>query len=120
MGYCSDITIAIHKNIVAMDLISPIIPKALKDEKHTDYENGRYWLIEQWKWYDNYPEIQEIEAFFKKLDSMEAIETDSAFNIEVYGALRVGEHEDDIQTWGAPHDYEIYLNRSIDSPVAYL
>lgn len=126
MGYRSSICIAIHKSIVVQDLIAPIIPDCLKDEPWHDINNARYWKLDDWKWYDNYPDVQAIGAFFEALDEIEEIKSnyDTELNPElatitmsVYGALRIGEEDGDNQEWGTPYDYDIYINRSIDSPV---
>ena len=42
MGYRSDIAIAVHKSIIARDLIDPIIPEVLKKEPFQDIGEARY------------------------------------------------------------------------------
>ena len=119
MGYRSDVVIAVHKSVLASDLVNPIIPKCLKEQPHHDTKDARYWVIEGWKWYDSYPEILEIEEFFKHLDEEFARIPDSdspGYTNGVYGAIRIGEEFGDSDTWGDPSDYEIYVNQSIDYP----
>lgn len=118
MGYRSNIAIAIHKNIVAEDLINPIIPEALKKEQHLDYGESRYWFLSGWKWYEGYQEVAAIEAFFNYMDEIvDPIKTEgTSFTYSPYGALRIGEDRDDVQVWGDPDEYDIFLDRSINTP----
>lgn len=117
MGYRSDIAIAVHKKIIALDLINPIIPEVLKKEPYKDNMYTRYWFLSGWKFYDSYPEVRAIQEFFDALDEMEQIELPNAtYTFAPYGALRIGEDDDDVQIWGDPNEYQIYLNRSISSP----
>ena len=106
MGYRSDLVIAITKEMLAQDLIEPFIPNVIKELSTSSTQNAIYYFIEGWKWYESYPEVQEIESWF---DTM--LDKD-------FGAMRIGENDDDIQTWGNPYDFEIYLSRSISAPVS--
>lgn len=106
MGYRSNLIIAVKKEILAQDLIDPLIPAVLKNQEHNDHNGVRYWVIEQWKWYGSYPEIQQIEAFFEKLP------------VEQFGAVRIGEELNDVQTWGDPWEMGIEVLQSISCPVA--
>jgi hypothetical protein len=105
MGYQSDIVIAIRKSIVAEDLISPCIPAVIKELNSASTDEAVYYFIEGWKWYTSYPEVQEIEAWFESMD------------YEDFGAMRIGEDDNDTETWGSPYEFEIYLSRSISAPV---
>lgn len=122
MSYRSDLVIAVHKQIITEDLINPIIPVALKNEPFCDTELARYWKLEGWKWYESYPEVQEIEAFFNRLDEHELpirtsnVDPTLQFEIGPYGALRIGEDHDDSQQWGDPGEYGVHLKRTIVSP----
>lgn len=116
MGYRFDIAIAVHKSIIARDLIDPIIPEVLKEEPFQDIGEARHWLLCGWKFYDSYQEVQDIQNFFDALDEESIQEPNSTYQYAVYGALRIGEDDDDVQSWGDPQEYQIYLNRSISSP----
>jgi hypothetical protein len=105
MGYRSDVVIAIRKSILAKDLIAPSIPSVIKELSTASTDAATYYFIEGWKWYPSYPEVQEIEAWF---DSM---------NDEEFGAMRIGEDDNDTQTWGSPYEFEVYLSRQISAPV---
>lgn len=124
MGYSSNLVIAIHKTLLAQDLIAPFIPDALKKEESTDIGDARYWALSGWKWYDRFPEVKAIEGCFNAMDAMENVPDGEPLeggyqpSKMVYGAIRVGEDSDDVQSWGDPSGYDIHLNRFIDSPVS--
>jgi len=106
MGYTSTIVIAVKKEVIARDLIDPQIPKCLKEIEYkiNDQIGAAYWELDSWKWYHTYQEVQEIERWF---DSME---------FEDFGAIRLGEDDNDSQTWGSPYDFDICINRWISHP----
>lgn len=106
MGYRSDVVIGIKKEIWVEHHLSPSIPDALLggDVNRVVKDKAVYFIISDWKWYSSYPEVSEIEQW---LDSL---------NHEDFGAMRIGENDDDIQTWGDPGEFEIWLSRSIDYP----
>ena len=120
MGYSSEVVIAVRKEILVEDLISPVIPKALRDEPHKLQGDVVYWHMPSWKWYESYPEIQEIEAFFAMLNEREPInegaDKDGTDTSPWFGAIRMGEGDDDIQTWGKPYEFDIQVQRLIDFP----
>lgn len=105
MGYRSDLVIGIRKSVLAQDLINPTIPSIVKELSTASTDEAVYYFIEQWKWYESYPDIREIEAWFDSMD------------YEDFGAMRIGEDDNDIQTWGSPYEFEIYLSRTISAPV---
>lgn len=106
MGYRSDVVIAITKELWAQHVLLPHIPDALLggDVERKHKENAVYFIIEGWKWYDSFPEVQEIQEW---LDSLEHDE---------FGAMRIGEDNNDTETWGAHGDFDIWLSRSISYP----
>lgn len=97
-------------------MIDPIIPEVLRKEPYRDIGEARYWLLSGWKFYDYCQETQDIQNFFYALDEESIQEPNSTYQYAVYGALRIGEKDDDVQTWGDPFEYHIRLNRSISSP----
>lgn len=120
MGYHSTVVIGIHHSVIALDLISTLIPECLKECDFVDVGTARYWKLYEWKWYSSYPEIQAIEALFKELDELDPVTISDAgedSTVHPFGAVRVGEEFGDTQTWGDPDDYEIYINQSISSPI---
>jgi hypothetical protein len=106
MGYRSSLVIAVRKEVIAADLINPTIPAIIKELSTASTDRAVYYFIEHWKWYSSYPEVQAIEAWFETLD------------YEDFGAMRIGEDDNDTETWGSPGDFEIWLSRSIDAPVS--
>lgn len=120
MGYCSEIVIAVRKEILAEDLIHPVIPKSLRDEKYQIIDDILYWHMPSWKWYSSYPAIQEIEAFFDLLGERgpikEGTDKDVTDTSPWFGAIRMGEGDDDIQTWGDPFEFNISTVRYVNFP----
>lgn len=106
MGYRSDLVIGVKKTVLARDLLSNEIPPVFKKLPRFDTEDAVYWKIKDWKWYTSYPEIQEIEHWFV-----------SVLDSEEFGAIRLGEDYEDVQTWGSPWNFEIGVYRHIDSPI---
>lgn len=110
MGYRSDIIIAIAKEVRTRHLITNEIPACLMNDNSVvkearESDGTLYFRIESWKWYDSYPEIREIESWFESMADDE------------FGAMRMGEDDDDNQTWGQPYDFDICLNRYLSCPI---
>lgn len=106
MGYTSTIVIAVKKEVIARDLIDPKIPACLKEieYKANDQIGAVYWELDSWKWYSTYQEVQEIEAWFNSME------------FEDFGAIRLGEDDNDSQAWGSPYDFDMHINRWISHP----
>mgnify|MGYP003563075083 FL=1 len=115
MGYYSEIVIAVRKEILSEDLVYPVIPKELRNMVHQVIGDAVYWHIPSWKWYDSYPEIAEILEFFKLLDERDTSNvgyTSSPW----FGATRVGEGDNDVETWGEPYHFNINTVHYINFP----
>ncbi len=106
MGYRSDMVIGITKELWAEHQILPHIPDALLGSNVVRIfkESAVYFVIEGWRWYESFPEVREIEKWFNNLED------------DSFGAMRIGENDDDIETWGYTGDFDIWLNRSISHP----
>jgi len=106
MGYRSNVTIAIKKEVLMADLVDPKIPDVLKKLGYQTKEDHPhvYFVIEDWKWYESFPEILDIKAWFASMEENE------------FGAIRIGENDDDVQSWGSPWLFDIYVVREIDHP----
>lgn len=116
MGYRSDLIIGIHKIIIARDLISREIPDSLRKVKYVMHNDVAYYRINSWKWYPSYPEVATMEAYFDKLtDEQDTLPEDSEIHV-LFGAMRIGEDDNDFQEWGDPYSLDIALNRTIDYP----
>ena len=113
MGYCSDVTIGITKVLYLKAILLNNIPKALEDINKMETTDNVYWQIQDWKWYDSYPEIKEILDWFEWCDKESDEAEDNLFH---FGALRLGEDYGDSEEWGSPYDFEIYKDHHISSP----
>lgn len=136
MGYRSQIAIAVDKHIITQDLIHPLIPPVLRfEEERKITDAGCFWVLEDWKWYDNDPDVRDILRFFDELDDMPRF----TYKVErthlvkyhndkgppsdlveytqaAYGAIRIGEDNDDSEYWGSPEEYEMYTERHLITP----
>ena len=105
MGYRSNVVIAIHKELIARNLVTSEIPSNITNNFVKESETAHYFLLEQWKWYSEYPDVKEIEDYFTNLNE----ESD----YEMYGAVRMRENLGDVESWGSPHDFNIYAVQDI-------
>jgi len=108
MGYRSSVVIGMTKVKYAEIVLFGKIPEFLSNTPEST-DDAVYWFIDDIKWYPSYEEIIEIENFFRELEDIEGK--------PVFGALRIGEDDDDIERWGMPSDFDIYLERSISYPI---
>tara|TARA_B110000259_G_scaffold14925_1_gene15664 strand:+ start:60 stop:404 length:345 start_codon:yes stop_codon:yes gene_type:complete len=114
MGYRSEITIGMLKTqYLECSLITLTLPKLLVEHRPEACGEFMYWNIEEIKWYDSYADISECERFFKALDALPYEDK------QVFGAIRLGESSDDIEEWGSPHEYDIYVTSQITSPLGH-
>ena len=110
MGYRSDVGFActpMVKQIIEQVCEWDLDLKELFQcaEERSSSEDGR-WFWEYAKWYDSYPDIQIMENLMAILDRSQLYDE--------YGMIRIGESDDDIETKGSPHEFDMYVNRSID------
>jgi len=112
MGYRSQLIIGIEKNqYVECALITQTIPKLLQEYQPRAWGDVMYWAIPDIKWYDDFPDVVECEEFFEMLNDLPYKDEQS------FGAIRIGEDDDDTQEWGTPHQFEIYVRRDICCPL---
>lgn len=104
MGYRSDLIIAVSNEIILEDMVANTIPKIVKRLDFKLRGMGTYYRIEGWKWYD---EDQNVAALLEWFGSMDE---------DKFGVVRVGEDADDIEEWGTPYLFDIYVQTTIDSP----
>lgn len=132
MGYRSDVVLAVRKDVYLKCQLLQNIPKCLHENSHDvslqAHGNAMYWEIQGWKWYDSYPEIQEINAWIEWLEDEEEnppeqvelrrdkdnkpIYTDMAS----FGGIRIGEDSTDVEEWGCPSEFDLYVCTSISRP----
>lgn len=120
MVYRSQIVIGVHKEIVARDLISPEIPKALHQEKPEKAVGDFFYWNLDWKWYTSDPDVKAIIAWFHKLAD-EDNERAMAGTIENryyprFGAIQMGEAGNDVVEWGSPSELEIFSVHHVAFP----
>lgn len=117
MGYRSDVYIGIEKSLYAKAILLNNIPKCLFEvECHRPEKDQSviYWFIEGWKWYESYPDIQEMEAWFDWcMAEQETLEDEEPY---IFGAIRLGEDGEDVTEWGHPAEFDLYINRYINRP----
>ena len=79
------------------------------DDLTHDKEHGR-WRWDWIKWYEGYPEIDTMERImmFAENSSLQGLSYDS------YGFVRIGEDYEDIELKGAPSEFDLYVNRSVE------
>lgn len=104
-GYRSTVVIAIHKTIIARNLVTSEIPTQITKNFIKESETAHYFLLDNWKWHQEYPEVEEIEDYFEYLND----ESD----YEMYGAVRMGKDLGDVESWGSPNDFGIYAVQNI-------
>lgn len=120
MGYLSDVVIGIHKTILARHLITSEIPKEIFERGYALHNDVAYFKISNWKWYSFYPEVAAIEEWFAGLvKEQDELPKDAEVTV-IFGAMRMGENDDDVETWGDPYSFDICLNRSIGLPMEVL
>jgi hypothetical protein len=123
MGYRSQIAIAVDKHIITQDLIHPLIPPVLRfEEERKITDAGCFWVLEDWKWYDSDSDVRDILRFFEEMDDIPRFtyKTDKFHLVEytqaAYGAIRIGEDDDDSEYWGSPEEFDMYMERNLITP----
>ena len=132
MGYTSTVIFGIRKDVYLKCMLLQNIPKCLQQSDNgvtiTPHNENMYWEIQGWKWYESYPEIQEIYAWFDWLEDYEENphkpveyfrDKDNKpiiGNYPAFGGIRIGEDSTDIQEWGYPSDFDLYVSVSIYTP----
>lgn len=105
-----------HKKVLAMALISNPLPELLANEVYETVDDCVYWVFESIKWYPDYEDIRAVQEFFNYLDDLN---NGKSFNDAdpLYGAMRMGENDDDFEVWGDPYEFGIESVRDITYPV---
>lgn len=106
MGYRS-LAVLVIKDIVLVDslLKRSKLPKLFAEADSTHTNNlGKYWVWESIKWYEEYPDIKEIQDFISSLDDDE------------YGLLVLGEDGATVESLGQPWDFDMSIMSSINTP----
>lgn len=114
MGYRSDVRFAMRKEQYLNCQLLNNIPSAIKKLTPIICGDALYWEINDWKWYDSYPEVWEINQWFQWLE--EENDLRGKGKLGIFGGMRIGEDDGDVQYWGYPGDFDIYLSRAISVP----
>ena len=112
MGYRSDVgftcTPAVHDVIKGVATMMDSFKQLLNDADDlapSHVREGRYrW--ESVKYYDGYEEVDTLNRLMDFFDNC-GLDTE-------YGLIRIGESLDDIEHKGCPHDFDLFVNRSLD------
>lgn len=143
MGYRSQIIIAVAKNVYDTHLALGTVPECLISAEPESVKNvtedetdAVYWHLDQWKWYDSYPDVKTITDWFEVLDNEEELASlirpktpglyptnrDTMYKDArpPYGMVRTGEDKDDMEEMGEPSYYDIAIDVSIISPLDYM
>jgi hypothetical protein len=122
MGYRSDVICIMYardvKDVDKVDEAGMAFIKAWLNSRLTEEEKNLFefdhdsmvvFSVEQWKWYDSYPDIQRLEKLFE--DFMELCEVGNNYRMEF---MRVGENYDDIEMRESDNSHGLLrLKRSI-------
>ena len=127
MGYRSTIGIAIQKDALLKHtlLSKKPVPELLITADQSNYpecmqddaETVAYFYIDYVKWYGTYEDVMAVESLLERIEEDPDHELDSDSS---YGFLRIGEHDDDIETRGDPYQYDMYVERNISFPMEFV
>jgi hypothetical protein len=107
MGYTSDLCIALKDKVVLEAVLKKNFPRILGDPKSceiTEHDGATYYEIFNVKWYEDYPDVQEVDSFLNALED------------EDFGFIRAGENNDDTEERGDPAVFELWVDRRITTP----
>jgi len=112
---------------VITDIENKALIAALKAAKPDEEEEGifKVWNLSQpnskkreviifefhdTKWYESYADVGAIMLEINKLESDET-------KCNTFGYIELGDESNDITHLGSPWEFDMYLNRSIDTPI---
>jgi hypothetical protein len=121
MGYRSEITAVFYTNIkdewpLLKLFVEENFPKDLNNDLRAECEEPRrrwgfVFRVDDYKWYEIYPEVQAFEEFEDKFSGMEKC-VDGTWAFEF---ARIGEETDDIEERSSNHaDYILRVARRIE------
>ena len=140
MGYRSQVLIAVEKDVFDHQMSRGTVPECLVNAEHETLEElpsgiagAVFWQLNEWKWYDSYPDVRAILTWFDLLDQEEELAVLIRPKIvskhnktqiyhddqPPYGMVRIGEDKDDIEELGDPSYYDIEVHVEIVSPLDY-
>ena len=111
MGYRSDVYFAISKEARTMALLTDGLPSVLPNALVGSTATALYYEIRDVKWYDSFPEVEEFYTFLSELDDLESPGVEP-----VYGYIRIGEDDQDVDFRGDPGEYDLWFTRGVEMP----
>lgn len=117
-----ELGIAVHKEAYTKYMLSNEIPALLKLVPGKSFEDALYWRFSDIEWTAAKKDLVE---FFNKLnrENQVSIYVTQPGQVKVplyskgcYGALRMGDESEDIESFGCPEDYSLKLVREIVLP----
>ena len=126
MGYYSSVVIGVDKETYAGSiLLLRNLPKLLIETPGVNIRNGMFWRLGNIKWYDDIPDVKEVLEYFDLLLILEETARQKEKlkpvkereQIYLYGAIRIGEDNNDIESWGDPDEFGIYFEKTITAPI---
>lgn len=107
MGYRSQVVIALNKDQYEQDLLlHEAFPSLLREKPVYTCEDYVIWDWASLKWYEGYPDVKEVDAYFNHLCELET-------ETPLHGFIRVGEDLDDVEILGDPFHFNIDIVREI-------
>ena len=106
MGYRSEVVVKFSDNAVKVVKKFYELDKQIK-ELIDDSENSTGWEQIQalhWDWIKWYDDDEAIMAFIDMLDQI---------GDENFGMIRLGEENDDMEYYGCPSNFDMYIERNI-------
>ena len=106
MGYRSEVVVKFSDNAVKVVKKFYELDKQIK-ELIDNSENSTGWEQIQalnWNWIKWYDDDEAIMAFIDMLDQI---------GDENFGMIRLGEEDDDMEYYGIPHKFDMYVERNI-------
>lgn len=117
-----ELVIAIHKEAYTKATLTNNIPRLLKHIDGKSYEDALYWRFYDIEWTSTQRELTDFFQFLSEESHVNIYVTQPGqvkvplYSKECYAALRLGEAENDCESWGSPDDYAIGFKRELSVP----
>ena len=110
MGYRSNIVLAIEKETKLKAILANKFFDENEIETIKETEDVIYYFMEDWKWYNLYKIVQNIDTFMDFMEDEDIL----------FGFIRIGENLDDVEFRGNPYEFDLSFTREINTPVGDL
>lgn len=120
------VMIGIHKHAFLQSLLMDLqVPPELKGDlsycsETYSFEHSSlpitYWVVGGFDWDAFSFAWGKALIFFKELDQMPLVDIPDKGPSKLFGALRLGTSDGDIEEWGTPYAYDIHLRKVLDLP----